>query len=203
MVTMKYINEKAKHVIEIPCDYNKELYKKILKNRWDFFDDEPIEDVGKLCYLLRRVCNDDNSRYLSLGEIISSKTKVIVFYNFNYELERLRVFFQKQGFEIGEWNGQLHTDLPTGEKWAYLCQYTAACEGWNCQTTDTIIFFSQNYSYKITEQAAGRIDRINSPFKDLYYYHLRSTAPIDLAIKRALALKRNFNEKIFMKGVTM
>ncbi len=203
MVTMKYVNEKAKHVIEIPCDYNKELYKKILKNRWDFFDDEPIEDVGKLCYLLRRVCNDDNSRYLSLGEIISSKTKVIVFYNFNYELERLRVFFQKQGFEIGEWNGQLHTDLPTGEKWAYLCQYTAACEGWNCQTTDTIIFFSQNYSYKITEQAAGRIDRINSPFKDLYYYHLRSTAPIDLAIKRALALKRNFNEKIFMKGVTV
>ena len=203
MVTMKYVNEKAKHVIEIPCDYNKELYKKILKNRWDFFDDEPIEDVGKLCYLLRRVCNDDNSRYLSLGEIVSSKTKVIVFYNFNYELERLRVFFQKQGFEIGEWNGQLHTDLPTGEKWAYLCQYTAACEGWNCQTTDTIIFFSQNYSYKITEQAAGRIDRINSPFKDLYYYHLRSTAPIDLAIKRALALKRNFNEKIFMKGVTM
>ena len=203
MVTMKYVNEKAKHVIEIPCDYNKELYKKILKNRWDFFDDEPIEDVGKLCYLLRRVCNDDNSRYLSLGEIVSSKTKVIVFYNFNYELERLRVFFQKQGFEIGEWNGKLHTDLPTGEKWAYLCQYTAACEGWNCQTTDTIIFFSQNYSYKITEQAAGRIDRINSPFKDLYYYHLRSTAPIDLAIKRALALKRNFNEKIFMKGVTM
>lgn len=203
MVTMKYVNEKAKHVIEIPCDYNKELYKKILKERWDFFDDEPVEDVGKLCYLLRRVCNDDNSRYLSLGEIISSKTKVIVFYNFNYELERLRVFFQKQGFEIGEWNGQLHTDLPTGEKWAYLCQYTAACEGWNCQTTDTIVFFSQNYSYKITEQAAGRIDRINSPFKDLYYYHLRSTAPIDLAIKRALALKRNFNEKIFMKGVTV
>lgn len=203
MVTMKYTNEKAKHVIAIQCDYNKDLYKKTLKNRWDYFNDEPIEDVGKLCYLLRRVCNDDNSRYLSLEKIIKTKPKVIVFYNFNYELERLRKFFTDQGFDIGEWNGQLHTDLPIGERWAYLCQYTAASEGWNCQTTDTIIFFSQNYSYKITEQAAGRIDRINSPFKDLYYYHLRSTAPIDLAIKRALSLKRNFNEKMFMKGVTM
>lgn len=201
LVTIDYKNDAEKHVIYIPCEYDKKLYKTVFKDRWDPYDREPIEETGKLCYLLRRVSNDDTSRYVELEKIIQTKHKVIVFYNYNYELEGLRAFFNKHGFEIGEWNGQLHTDLPAGEKWAYLCQYTAASEGWNCISTDTIIFFSQNYSYKTMEQASGRIDRANTPFKDLYYYHLRSHSPIDLAIKRALDQKGKFNENLFLKGV--
>ena len=65
--------------------------------------------------------------------------------------------------------------------------------------TDTVIFYSQNYSYKVMEQASGRIDRLNTPFKDLYYYHLKSKAPIDLAISRAVAKKKKFNERKFAK----
>ena len=204
LVKVDYEHDITKHKIDIKCHYDQKLYRKVMKDRWDPFDNCPIEETGKLCYLLRKVSNYDKSRYTELDNILKTykKNKVIIFYNFTYELVGLREFFAERGYEIGEWNGEEHTEIPTGEKWAYLCQYTAACEGWNAITTDTTIFFSQNYSYKTLTQAEGRIDRLNTPFKELYYFYLRSNSPIDLAIKRALLLKKNFNEKIFVKGVS-
>lgn len=202
LVTIRYENDVERHSIDIICDYDKGKYKKVFKDRWDIYDDCPIEETGKLCYLLRRVSNDNVSRYLELAKIIKEKKKLIIFYNFTYELNGLRAFFTKHEFKIGEWNGENHEPLPTGERWVYLVQYLAASEGWNCTTTDTIVFFSQNYSYKTMEQAAGRIDRANTPFKDLYYYHFRCPSPIDIAIKRALDSKGKFNEKMFLKGVS-
>ena len=201
LVPMKFEHDIIKHHVDIICDYDKNDYKRVFKDRWDIYENCPIEETGKLCYLLRRVSNDNTSRYTHLKDILKDHQKLIVFYNFTYELVGLREFFNSLGFEIGEWNGEKHTEVPQGDKWAYLCQYTAASEGWNCITTDTMIFFSQNYSYKITEQSSGRIDRMNTPYKELYYYHFRCTSPIDLAIHRALKLKQSFNEKIFMKGV--
>ena len=203
LVPMEFEHDIVKHQIDILCEYDKNHYKEVFKNRWDIYENCPIEETGKLCYLLRRVSNDNPTRYSQLREIVKEHSKVIIFYNFSYELAGLRIFFTESGFEIGEWNGEKHTSVPEGDRWAYLCQYTAACEGWNCITTDTMIFFSQNYSYKVTEQAAGRIDRLNTPFKELYYYYFRCMSPIDVAIRRALKLKQNFNEKIFMRGVTM
>lgn len=201
LVPMNFEHDIIKHHVDIICEYNKNDYKRVFKDRWDIYENCPIEETGKLCYLLRRVSNDNTSRYTYLKDILKDHHKLIVFYNFTYELVGLRAFFNSLGFEIGEWNGEKHTEVPQGDKWAYLCQYTAASEGWNCITTDTMIFFSQNYSYKITEQSSGRIDRMNTPYKELYYYHLRCTSPIDLAIHRALKMKQSFNEKIFMKGV--
>lgn len=201
MVTINYENKAIKHVINILCEYDREKYKRVMKDRWDIYDDCPIEETGKLCYLLRRVSNDNSSRYLELEKIIKKKTELIIFYNFTYELEGLREFFKKRGFKIGEWNGECHTELPKGNKWVYLCQYLAAGEGWNAITTDTTIFFSENYSYKTMEQAAGRIDRANTPFSDLYYYHFITMSPIDRAIRRTLKEKGMFNERMFLKGV--
>ena len=201
LVPMDFEHDIVKHHIDILCEYDKNHYKQAFKNRWDPYENCPIEETGKLCYVLRRVSNDNPSRYSQLREIIKEHSKAIIFYNFTYELIGLRIFFTESGYEIGEWNGEKHTPIPEGDKWVYLCQYTAACEGWNAISTDTMIFFSQNYSYKITEQAAGRIDRLNTPFKELYYYYFRSMSPIDIAIRRALKLKQTFNEKIFMKGV--
>lgn len=200
LVPMDFEHDIKKHEIDIICEYDKVKYKKVMKDRWDIYENCPIEETGKLCYLLRRVSNDDDSRYKQLELLLDTHKKVIVFYNFSYELHRLRQFFEEHGYSVGEWNGEQHTEVPTSDKWAYLCQYSAACEGWNCITTDTIVFFSQNYSYKITQQAAGRIDRLNTSFKELYYYYFRCMSPIDIAIRRALKLKRTFNERIFMKG---
>lgn len=201
LVPMNYEHEIVKHKIDILCNYDKEKYKRVMKDRWDIYDDCPVEEMGKLCYLLRRVSNDDVSRLSNLSDICEEHFRLIVFYNFTYELNTLRKFFTDKGWEIGEWNGEKHTEVPSGNRWAYLCQYTAACEGWNCITTDTIVFFSQNYSYKILAQSEGRIDRLNTPFHELYYYYFKCKSPIDLAITRALSQKRTFNEKIFMRGV--
>ena len=201
IVKMEFSNDIKEHNIDVICDYDKALYKKVLKDRWNPYDDCPIEESGKLCYLLRRVGNSDKSRTETLKGILNNKDKVIIFYNFTYELETLREVATELGYVIGEWNGEKHKEVPDSERWLYLCQYTAASEAWNCTKTDTIIFFSQNYSYKIMTQAAGRINRLNTPFKDLYYYHFRCNSPIDIAVKRALLLKQTFNERIFLKGV--
>ena len=187
----------TRHREEIKCEYDREAYRRVFKDRWDIFDDCPIQETGKLFYLLRRVTNSDISRMQAVDEIVIRYGKVIIFYNHSYELELLREYCEQNDIPYSEWNGQKHEEILDTPRWVYLVQYTAGCEGWNCITTNVIIFYSQSYSYRQTEQAAGRIDRINTPFTDLYYYYLRSSAPIDLAIRRALRQKKNFNESSF------
>lgn len=198
LVNMKDQRQTVEHHLETVCDYNKDLYRTIQKDRWNFYDKVPIEETGKLCYLERRVVNEDHSRIVKLANLLLMHDKAIIFYNFDYELEMLRELMKSMQIPYAEWNGHLHETLPKGDRWCYLVQYAAGCEAWNCTTTNVIIFFSQNYSYKVMKQSAGRINRMNTPFKDLYYYHLRSYAPIDIAIKRALSLKKNFNEKSYV-----
>ena len=197
MVRMKYEKEAEQHHVTKMCAYDKRLYLRVFKDRWDIYDNQPIEECGKLCYLLRKVVNSDSSRLYEVGLLLQQHPKTIIFYNFTYELELLRDLLDSMDIPYSEWNGENHDKILDGDKWSYLVQYTAGCEGWNCITTNVIIFYSQNYSYRITIQAAGRIDRLNTPFKDLYYYHVKSSAPIDLAIARALSSKKNFNEKAF------
>ena len=131
----------------------------------------------------------------ALTRILEEHPKAIVFYNYDYELDMLR---QIQGLTIAEWNGHKHEPIPDTDRWVYLVQYSAGAEGWNCITTDTIVFFSDNYSYKMMRQASGRINRMNTPFKDLYYYHLLSASSIDNGIRNSLAKKKNFNESAFI-----
>lgn len=197
LVHMEDHRATLRHKIDIKCNYDRELYRKIFKDRWDIYDNCPIEETGKLFYLIRRVVNSDESRINAVDRIMTQNDRAIIFYNHIYELDILRKYCTDNEIEFAEWNGQKHEELPTGDRWIYLVQYTAGCEGWNCITTNVIIFYSQSYSYRQTEQAAGRIDRINTPYADLYYYYLRSSSPIDLAIHRALKQKRNFNESSF------
>ena len=200
-ITVKMDVERSTVPHEVLCTvgYDKKLYLKVFRDRWDPYDNLPIAETGKLCYLLRKVVNDSAERIDRVFWILGDHPKAIIFYNFNYELDALKEAFDNSGYLYSEWNGQKHETLPEGDEWVYLVQYTAGAEGWNCITTDTIIFYSLNYSYKIMTQARGRIDRMNTSFVDLYYFTIRSTAPIDCAISDALRKKRNFNERKFVK----
>ena len=187
------------HHEDVFVSYDISAYRELTRTRWNPWLAKPIETASELCYAWRKIVNSDDSRQIAVLEILEDHPKAIIFYNFDYELEILRGIGYEEGTEIAEWNGHKHDALPTGSKWVYLVQYTAGCEGWNCVTTDTIIFFSQNYSYKVQHQAEGRINRLNTPYQDLYYYHLRSRSGIDLAIHRALMDKKTFNEGAFTK----
>ena len=199
LIDMDFKRETVQHHEDIYVQYDLPTYKDIMKRRWDIWKDEPIINASGLCYALRKIVNADQSRAVKLLEIFESHSKMIVFYNFDYELEILKSLYYGEDVTIAEWNGHKHERTPTTDKWVYLVQYTAGAEGWNCITTDTIVFYSQNYSYKIMHQSAGRIDRLNTPFKDLYYYHLKTRSGIDLAIAKALNSKQKFNESGFAK----
>lgn len=199
LVTMKDKRETERHKIYVPVSYNIGTYRMVLKDNWDPYKKDLIKNAGEACYVLRKVVNSDPSRIEETKKILETRDRAIIFYNFDYELFMLRDLCNEIEIDYGEWNGHIHDELPKGDRWVYLVQYSAGSEGWNCITTDTIIFYSQSYSYRQTEQAAGRIDRMNTTYKDLYYYSLRSTASIDMAIYRALNNKRNFNQSAFVK----
>ena len=205
LVDMDYRNEAVKHKIDVLTDFDREKYKMVKRTQFNPYRSnngllEPIVNAGELCYVLRHIVNDDPSRYEAVREILLERDKAIIFYNFDYELEGLRALLDEMGMMYGEWNGHKHEAVPKGDRWAYLVQYTAGSEGWNCITTDTTIFFSQSYSYRAMVQASGRIDRRNTPYKDLYYYHLKSSSDIDMAINMALTKKRNFNIRKYAEG---
>lgn len=195
LIDMDFKRQTISHHDDAYVKYDIEKYKTAMRTRWDPYKNEPIQQASGLCYVLRRIVNEDDSRQIMLMEIFENHPKLIVFYNFDYELDILKGLYYGEKVEITEWNGHKHQPIPTSKSWVYLVQYTAGCEGWNCITTDTIVFYSQNYSYKVMQQAAGRIDRLNTPFKDLYYYHLKTRSGIDLAISKALSEKKQFNEK--------
>lgn len=199
-VVMKSPIEKHKEHYFVRCEFDRDLYDTVWKKRWDPYDNCPIKETGKLCYLLQRVTNSDATRIALCTELIAEKRKSIIFYNYEFELNILRQICESINMPYAEWNGQKHEMVPEGDDWVYIVQYAAGSEAWNCITTDTIIFYSQNYSYKKMIQAAGRIDRANSPYEELYYYHFVSQSSIDKAIDAALEEKEKFNEKKFIEN---
>ena len=197
LVDMDFNRPTEHHHIDVHCEYDIPKYKEVMEYRWDPYKDEPIAQASSLCYALRRIVNEDESRQTALLDIVADNERTIVFYSYDYELDILRnLGYMNDGdaVEVAEWNGHKHQPIPNKKKWVYLVQYTSGCEGWNCIATNTMVFYSQQYSYKVLNQACGRIDRLNTKYVDLYYYHLKSTAPIDWAISKAISEKKTFNE---------
>ena len=186
----------VRHSETVRTEYNQEQMRTLTKDRWHIWEDRPIKDAAELFRLMRYLVNTDESKIEELASLWDKHPRLIVFYNFNYELNMLRSWLDGCEDDVAEWNGHRHEPLPTSKRWLYLVQYTAGAEGWNCITTDAMVMLSQNYSYRLTEQAMGRIDRLNTPYRDLYYYTLRSYAGIDNAIHKALSQKKDFNESL-------
>lgn len=193
LVHMPYERHTTRNTVIAKVQHSQEMVKQIIKIRWNPFSDQPIRGAPEFHSVMRKIVNRDPSRLAKLREIHQKHPRLIVFYNFDYELEILREGLAD--VRTAEWNGHKHEDIPDAESWVYLVQYTAGAEGWECITTDTVVFYSQTYSYKQMEQAYGRIDRMNTPFKNLYYYILMSDSLLDRAIRRAISSKRNFNER--------
>lgn len=242
LVDMPYLRTTVRNEVEIKVEHDKDLLKKVLKDRWHVYEERPLKTVAEQFIVMRKVVNSDASRLMKLCKLMEKHDKIIVFYNFDYELDILReaaafwdVWYnpdwkgppEKSGrkaggngsgkgvgnvrgtssesvettFETREWNGHKHEEVPTSDRWLYLVQYTSGAEAWNCVTTNVVTFFSQNYSFRILQQSKGRIDRLNTPFKELYYYTFMSDTLIDKGIKSALKSKKNFNERDFVISV--
>ena len=202
LVDMVIDRNTVPHKIDVITDYDKKQYSTISNDRWDFINDKPIENASQFVQLQRRVVNSDESKIQKLKELINRHDKIILFYNFDYERDSILELIRDLKISYGELNGHVHSEIPETNKWIYLVQYNSGSEGWNCIKTNVIVFYSLNYSYRMMHQAAGRIDRRNTPFKDLYYYYLYTNSSIDKNILKSLKNKKKFNEKIYYQKMT-
>jgi superfamily II DNA or RNA helicase len=193
LVHMPYKSKAKSKTEKVLVDYDTSAYSSVLKDRWNKYADKPITSVSELYLALRRVANTDPSRLLAIRELLNVHEKLIIFYTFNYELDILRQL--SDTVFVGEWNGHKHDPIPKCDRWVYLVQYGSGSEGWNCTETNAICFYSLTYSYKMFKQACGRIDRLDTPYDELYYYVLTSTSSLDVAISKALTSKKNFVER--------
>jgi hypothetical protein len=201
LVEMPYDKHTKRILNYLECGYNHSLWDRAIKDRWNVYENRPIKDVGELFRVMRRIVNSDPSRLDMVRKMMVSHPKLIVFYNFNYELEILRTLSDEVA--LGEWNGHRKQPIPDTDRWVYLVQYVAGAEAWECTSTDAMLMYSLTYSYKNFMQSQGRIDRLDSPFVDLYYYILVSFAPIDVAIRKSLSQKKSFNEREFEKNLVL
>lgn len=202
LIPMDFVKKNVRHHQWIKVGYDESSYSLVSDKRWNVDEERPIRNISEACYMMRKVVNSDRRRCDAVANIVESHPRSIIFYNYDYELGMLRELAKEKEWNVGEWNGHRHDPLPSYSSWVYLVQYTAGAEGWNCTETDTTIFYSQNYSYKMMEQACGRIDRINTQYVDLYYYHIFSDASIDRAIRACVKKKKMFNESAFMQSVS-
>ncbi len=199
LVKMDYHKRTVDNIVKMVVPYNEYKFKQIYEKRWNPFKNKPIETSSEACYAMRQVVNSDPSRFDAVLQLWEKHRKIIVFYNFDYELDILRRLNDVLDIPVAEYNGHLHEPVPTGDSWIYLAQYLSAGEAWNCIETNAIVLYSRNYSYRQTVQAMGRIDRQNTPFLNLYYYFLTSDSEIDLGIGKAYSAKKNFNEVKFIR----
>lgn len=190
VVAMPFERHTKRHLIEIPVEYDRDEMKAVVNSRWNPFDSQPLRGAAEMYMVMRRVVNTHPSRLEALKEKLAKHPKMIVFYNFDYELDILR---RVENVPMAEWNGHKHEEIPSSDRWIYLVQYTAGAEGWECIETNATFFWSQTYSYKIWEQAHGRMDRLNTTWTNLFYYLPMTQTLIDRSIRRAILEKRDFN----------
>jgi len=194
IVEMPYERHTTRHLVARPVAFDSDAFNLVWKRRWNIYEGQPLIDVAEMHRVARKLVNSDPSRLDEIVELGLKHPRMINYYTFDYELDLLRTLMPKMDIPVAEWNGHRHEEVPETERWLYLVQYQAGAEAWNCISTDTILYYSLTYSHKLFEQSQGRIDRLDTPYDDLYYYILISDSQIDRLIWKALVAKKNFHE---------
>ena len=200
---------KAEEVIKLPeKTFIKEYstvssdYKKFMKDRIIKIDDKELTGDSTLSKRLyaRMLCSayskDKISRLIDL--VNSTSDRVIIFYNFNTELEALRkVLFDRP---ISIVNGQIK-DLKAYENndnSVTLIQYQAGAMGLNLQKANRIIYFSLPERSELFEQSKARICRIGQE-KQCYYHIMMCHKSVEEKIYECLLMRKDYTDELFRK----
>ena len=198
VVPMPFERYTSREIVDVEVEYDAKTFGSIVKDRCDPKTGEPYQGVSGVVAGLRKVVGSDPSRLDAVRKLMEKHPRLIIFYNYDYELAELRKLESET--VVAELNGHKHQEVPETNSWVYLVQYASGAEAWNCVKTDAMIFYSLTYSYKQYEQAQGRIDRLNTPFEKLYYYRLVSPSPVDKAVQKSLENKEDFNVKTWAQS---
>ena len=183
--------------IDIKVDVSKE-YKKFSKSGIVRFDD--VELVGdttltKLLYS-RQLCGQYSEDKLKAFKdlIESTEDRLIVFYNFNDELEKLKLICEDR--PISTVNGQIKalTNYEYYDNSITFIQYQAGAMGLNLQKANKIIYFTPTLSSELFEQSKKRIHRIGQE-KPCFYYQFK--CGVEYKVYDTLSMRKDFTDELF------
>ena len=200
---------KAEEVIKLPeKKFIKEYstvssdYKKFMKDRVIKIDDKELTGDSTLSKRLyaRMLCSayskDKIARLIDL--VNSTSDRVIIFYNFNTELEALRkVLFDRP---ISIVNGQVKNlkEYENNDNSVTLIQYQAGAMGLNLQKANRIIYFSLPERSELFEQSKARICRIGQE-KQCYYHIMMCHKSVEEKIYECLLMRKDYTDELFRK----
>ena len=200
---------KTDEVFELPEQIEQEIkitntkeYKKFKRDRLITIDG--IELVGdtsltKMLYLRQLAGQYNKNKLNQLKDILeSTEDRIIIFYNFNKELEIIQQLCQKLEKPISVVNGNIK-DLKNFNQYENsitLVQYQAGAMGLNLQKANKIIYFSLPLQSELFEQSKKRIHRIGQE-KTCFYWYLITENTVEEQIYQTLKERRDYTNKLF------
>ena len=148
----------------------------------------------------RQLCGSYNANKLeALKDLLeSSDDRIIIFYNFNNELDSIKELCEELNRPVSEVNGQVKdlTNWNEQNNTVLLGQYQAASMGLNLQQANKIIYFTPPLSSELFEQSKKRISRIGQT-RNCFYYLLICKNSIEEKIYKTLEERRDFTDELF------
>ena len=203
---------KTEEAIELPeqtfqkvyCETSKD-YKKFMKNKIVKVDNKTLVGDTNLTHRLyaRQLCGVySKDKLQKFNDILESTSdRLIVFYNFTEELDRMIEVCNKLNKPYGVVNGH-EKNINTYENYSdsiTFVQYQAGAMGLNLQKANKIIYYSLPESSALFEQSKKRIHRVGQKNKCLYYILICRNS-VEEKILKALEMRKDFTDFLFKEG---